>query len=139
MAACPQFDGMLQNMWDARILTGGVSTQRGPMSTAPDVINPSGPFHPTPDALCSCLPSLGALSPRKQRQRQGNSPRKEHSEFACPLALAPPPPLCTNTVLCCHSGWRRQGQKFSCNGNINQQEYKVLRARSPTSKSAAIL
>lgn len=40
-------------MWDARILTGGVSTQRGPMSTAPGVVNPSGPFRPTPDALCA--------------------------------------------------------------------------------------
>lgn len=33
MAANLWFDGMLQNIWDAGILTGGVSMQREPMST----------------------------------------------------------------------------------------------------------
>lgn len=60
------FDGMLQNIWDARLLTGGVNTQTEPMSTAPNVINPSNPFLPTPDTPCSSYSlgtSLSALFP----------------------------------------------------------------------------
>lgn len=45
------FEGMLQNIWNAGLLTGGLSMQREPMSTA---------LHPTPDALRPCCPAAPA-------------------------------------------------------------------------------
>lgn len=39
---CQSKEGMLQNIWNAGLLTGGLSMQREPMSTS---------LHPTPDAL----------------------------------------------------------------------------------------
>lgn len=42
MPGCQSKEGMLQNIWNAGLLTGGLSMQREPMSTS---------LHPTPDAL----------------------------------------------------------------------------------------
>lgn len=42
------FDAMLQNIWDARILTGGVSMQRVPMSTELMSLTHCNPVQPTP-------------------------------------------------------------------------------------------
>lgn len=43
VAAFLWFDGMLQNIWDARLLTGGVSMQREPVSTALMSLTPLTP------------------------------------------------------------------------------------------------
>lgn len=130
---------MLQNMWDARILTAGVSTQRGPMSTAPGVINPSGPFRPTPDALVQLLqlpPPHWVLCLLGNNGSVGGETFRGKNTAGSPVSprFSPAPSLLssphTNTVLFCHPGWRRRGQKFSRNGNMDRREYNVLRARN---------
>lgn len=100
VAVYPWFDGMLQNIWDARMLTGGVSTQREPMSTELMPLtpsNPSGPHLLQPLCPCSrsrhwvhCRPPPSptgrhrALTDSQRCQRyERKIPRKQHSHFMC--------------------------------------------------------
>lgn len=66
MAAYLWFGGMFQNIWDARILTGGVSMQKEPMSTQLMSLTPlTPPAHTCYGhcSLCGLVPSLSTLFP----------------------------------------------------------------------------
>lgn len=125
VAANRLFAGMLQNIWDAGLLTGGVSMQRAPMSTT---------LHPTPDALrpaapqpCSSVNSLSTLFPLKAPPKHRRGPvsaaageenSKERAQSSRLLSLLTWLPL--HVCVCHPCKERTQGLKITSSGKHHQ-------------------
>lgn len=133
---------MLQNIWDAGILTGGVSMHREPMPTELLSLTPLTPPAHTcsgrPQLVRPCL-SLSALFPEGWLYSTspcsyccvsnlwGKSPRKVHIQFNC-WDISDPEPSSSSfcfSVLICHRERRWPGLKINCQTGIIKEECKV--------------